>query len=590
MKTIKPLILLIILVASLSMMLTYSIAKINAESKLKTTLQTQLLQIVNELTITLERHSYLPSLLTNDKEISQFLITPIYNPKYKEKQNNINLSLEQTNNISGTATIFIMDAKGVVVSSSNWAEKESYINHDFSAWPYFEQASQNILGRYFSYQTEDNERYYYFARSIQFANKIIGIVVTQVPVSDIAFNWVAENNFAITDNNGVVFLSSNRLWDLNTISKFNLDLLDTHQRYSNNRLLPLNEESIDINYQGFQRITLLDTDYQMLSQRMELADWNVRMLSEYSIAEKEISRNIFIGGVVIFLIAAMAGLILRTQNQRQEFRQRARANLENKVKERTQALKKTQEDLIQAAKMAALGQLSAGITHEINNPLSAIRAYSDNAKQFLKKDRFDMVESNLQEITKLTENMAIITGQLKSFSRKSKGELLSVDIHDAIKNAISIVHSKIISTGTTINYHNDDKANTITKKQRVLADEVWLSQILVNLISNAISATNQNSDRNIWINVNEVIMNTKPHFSIEVKDNGTGIEDQNLTRIFEPFFTTKSTKKGLGLGLSISFNLAKDMNGSLDARNHKSGGALFTLCLPASTTTQLTSK
>jgi len=576
MKSAKSLLLLIILIASLAMLMAYFIAKRSAESKLQTTIETQLLQIVNELEITLERHSYLPSLLANDSEISEFLRTPEATDKYTQRQEIINLSLELTNNISGTTTIFLMNPLGEVVSSSNWAEKESFLKQDFSSWPYFEQASYNALGRYFSSQSEDGERYYYFARSVQFNNKVIGIVAAQVPLSDIAFNWIlSEIDFVVTDNNGVVFLSSKESWDLNAISELGFN--DTHKRYGNKKLLTLNNEKINLKYEGFQLIKLLDKKYQMLSQRMELAGWDVRVLSKYSIAQKEISRNVLISGILIFLIAALAGLLFKVQNQRKEFRQRARKNLENKVRERTKALKRSQEDLIQAAKMAALGQLSTGITHEINNPLTAIRAYADNAGQFLKKDRLDMVESNLNEITKLTENMAAITGQLKSFARKSKGELVAVNVDNAIMNAISIVHSKIVSSGTNINY--DNRAEDKTKL--VLADEIWLSQILINLISNAISATNNNSDRNIWINITEITVDSIHQHCIEIKDNGTGIEENHLHRIFEPFFTTKPTTKGLGLGLSISFNLAKDMNGSLDARNHEAGGALFTLCLPS---------
>ena len=193
--------------------------------------------------------------------------------------------------------------------------------------------------------------------------------------------------------------------------------------------------------------------------------------------------------------------------------------------------------------------------------------------------------------------MAAITGQLKSFARKSKGQLKPVNLDATIKNAISIVSSKIVSSGTHIDYKNsaDDPV------RMVLADEVWLSQVLVNLISNAISATNQNIERNVWIDVKKIEIKTKEiknkviknkeikskgdegihQYCIEVRDNGTGIEESNLPRIFEPFFTTKPTTKGLGLGLSISFNLVKDMNGSLDARNREGGGALFTLCLPS---------
>ena len=113
-----------------------------------------------------------------------------------------------------------------------------------------------------------------------------------------------------------------------------------------------------------------------------------------------------------------------------------------------------------------------------------------------------------------------------------------------------------------------------------MADEVWLGQILVNLLTNAISATQTKEKKEIWISIGS---NPDSQLCIKVQDNGAGIEDNNLPHIFEPFFTTKPSSKGLGLGLSISFNLAKDMNGSLKARNHENGGAQFILCLPDAT-------
>ncbi|WP_299878669.1 ATP-binding protein [uncultured Cocleimonas sp.] len=575
------------------MMMAYRYAKITAERDLQTTLQTQLLQIVNKLQITLERHLYLPSLLANNNDVIDFLKSSEATEAYKKGQDSVNLSLEHINNISGTTTIFLMDASGQVVSSSNWAEKDSLIKKDYSTWPYFEQAKNNILGRYFTSQAANEERFYFFARSIQNNNnELIGIVVVQVPLSDLAFNWtLADVDFAVTDKNGIVFLSSKSEWDLNAISNLDLNVVSQNKHYQNKETIKiLNKERINLSNEGFQLIKLLNKKYQMLSQSMDIAGWDVRVLSDYSIAEKEISRIMLISAILILLVAALAVLLLKIQNQRKEFQQQATEELENKVAERTQALKKSQEDLIQAAKMAALGQLSTGITHEINNPLSAIRAYADNASQFLQKDRLDMVDQNLTEITKLTENMAAITGQLKSFARKSKGQLKPVNLDATIDRAISIVNSKIVSSGTNITYD----INTHDPIRMVLADEVWLSQVLVNLISNAISATNQNIERNVWIDIKESDISEikettdtedqekSPHkYCIEIRDNGTGIEDSDLPRIFEPFFTTKPTTKGLGLGLSISFNLVKDMNGSLDARNRKDGGALFTLCLPS---------
>lgn len=569
------------------MITVYIFAKKSAEERLQSTVQTQLLQIVNKLQITLERHQYLPSLLASNNEVIKFLRSQDESRSYKKSQENINLSLELTNNISGTTTIFLMDSMGKVVSSSNWAETNSLIDKEFSSWPYFEQAKHNVLGRYFTTQAPNGERYYFFARSIQYNKRVIGVIAVQVPLSDIASNWtLADIDFVVTDKNGMIFLSSNSNWDSNALSNVDLSVVKKNKRYQNKaEINVLNKERFDLEYEGFQIIELLNKKYQMLSERMDIAGWDVRALSRYSIAKREINRRMLISTVLLLLITALAGLLFKIQHQRKEFQKQATEELENKVIQRTKALKSSQEDLIQAAKMAALGQLSTGITHEINNPLAAIRAYADNASQFLQKDRLDMVDQNLSEITKLTENMAVITSQLKSFARKSKGQLKPVNLDANIKNTIAIVNSKVVSSGTKIDYQN----STNNQEIMVMADEVWLSQVLVNLITNAISATNQNTERKVWIDIKKVKSKVTENsdrvhqYCVEIRDNGTGIEDSNLPKIFEPFFTTKPTKKGLGLGLSISFNLVKDMNGSLDARNRAGGGALFTLCLLSAT-------
>jgi len=139
--------------------------------------------------------------------------------------------------------------------------------------------------------------------------------------------------------------------------------------------------------------------------------------------------------------------------------------------------------------------------------------------------------------------------------------------------ALDCLATQLIVTGDEYAQNKDfENAN-------VLADEVWLGQILVNLLTNAISATQKRENKRIWISIEE---NPNSHLCIKIKDNGVGIEENNLPHIFEPFFTTKASSKGLGLGLSISFNLAKEMNGSLSVKNLKTEGAEFTLCLPLS--------
>ncbi|CAA6800949.1 MAG: Unknown protein [uncultured Thiotrichaceae bacterium] len=580
MKPNKPLILIATLLLCLTVILVYLFAKENAIGKLQKNIKTQLLQTVNELKITLERHAYLPSVIANEQAISHFLESQDSFTEVQRQQKNINLWLERTNNLSGTSAIFLMTPEGKVIASSNGAGSDSFLGSDFSQQPYFQYARQNILGRYYAIEPSTKEPAYFFARSIHAQKKVIGVAAVQVNLNEIVFNWGLGNmDFIITDEEGIIFLSSNKAWHLHTLSPIHQsDSLDK-TRYNVKSIPLLSDSATHLKRYGFQTIKLQNSNYEMLTERMELADWDVRVLANHAAMYKTIFANTLISTLLILLLTSIATLLWKIQQQRKHFEQQTRMALENKVIKRTQALKQSQEDLIQAAKMAALGQLSASITHEINNPLTAIRAYTDNANQFLKKNRLDMVESNLTEIATLTDSMAAITHQLKAFSRKSKGEMSEVNLGVALKSALSILNPKIVSSQIVTHIEIDLE----TSKELVFADELWLGQVLVNLISNAISATQGNVKREIWIAIADDTETThdESRYCIEIRDNGMGINDETLPHIFEPFFTTKPSSKGLGLGLSISFNLVKDMNGSLHARNRVGGGALFTLCLPA---------
>lgn len=553
---------------------TYFIAKNNAQKELQQGVKAQLLQVVNELKITLERHSYLPSLLSTNIKIINFLNSN--NKELLEEQLIVNLSLELINNISESSAIYIMKPNGTTVASSNWESENSFIGKNFAFRPYFQQAMQNTLGRYYAVGAISGERGYFFASSITDKGKAIGVIAVKVAIEDIEFTWGEGSfDFMVTDPNGVIFLSSQKDWNLHSLmplSKKKNSQFVVNRRYESSNITALSETSLDLNQADFQTIQLLGNTYEMLTKEMKLANWDVRVVSRHSNSQKSIITSILITTLILLLLMALAVLLWKTQLQKKRYQKQITEELENKVIERTKALKQTQEDLIQAAKMAALGQLSAGITHEINNPLTAIRAYADNANQFLKKNQLKMVASNLNEITNLTESMAAITKQLKSFSRKSKGQIKPVMLEQSINNALSIVNPKISNRAITCHWNIKGNAT----KKSVLADELWLGQILVNLLSNAISAVQEREKPEIWIKVK---MNKESLICIQVEDNGAGIEESTLPRIFEPFFTTKPSSKGLGLGLSISFNLAKDMKGSLGATNISSG-AQFNLCLP----------
>jgi len=595
MKTYKSFILSIVFIISLGLFLAYLVIKNTALSKLQSRVETQLQQVVNELEIILERHAYLPSLIADDQAIIDFMDLQ-NNPKNTDDESHdaqlsrINTSLEITANTSGASSVFLMTLDGTTVASSNWFSPHTFVGKNFAFRPYFQQAKQNILGRYYGVGAISGERGYFFARAIHSREKMVGVVVVKVAMDDIEFTWgVGSMDFMVTDKQGVIFLSSQDRWNLHSLMPLSDEQktqIKINRRYGDRNINPI-KDSVILKSARFHSITIENKSYEVFSKNMILADWDVRVLADHSAMKKTIFNSMVISALLLLLLAALAAVLYRTQQQRKKYQLQIQEELENKVVERTKALKQSQEDLIQAAKMAALGQLSAGITHEINNPLTAIRSYADNAQQFLQKDRLDMVRSNLAEITSLTESMAAITKQLKSFSRKSKGQFTPILLGQSINNALSIVHPKVADNKVIC--HWDDQGHGANKS--VLADEVWLGQILVNLFTNAITATQSKDNREIWINIKSA---SDCYLCIEVRDNGVGIEENTLPHIFEPFFTTKPSSKGLGLGLSISFNLAKDMNGSLVAVNNSQAetslvkdknetlqdGASFSLCLP----------
>ena len=579
----------------LALLTTYFFVKANAKDKLQKNVSTQLQQLVNELEIILERHAYLPALIADDQAVIDFMSQQT-KPKITEDDESndaqlsrINASLELTSNTSGASSVFLMRLDGTTVASSNWFSPNSFIGKNFAFRPYFQQAKQNILGRYYGIGAVSGERGYFFARAIHDHEKMLGVVVVKIEMDDVEFTWgLGSMEFMVTDKQGVIFLSSQDDWKLGSLLPLSIDqqqYILASRRYGQKNIQALESSNLVLDKQDFQTIRIENNDYEMLSKNMILADWDVRVLANHSSMRQAISTAMLVGFLLTLLLTALAVVLWRAQQQRKRYQLQITEQLEEKVATRTKALKQSHEDLIQAAKMAALGQLSAGITHEINNPLTAIRAYADNAQQFLQKDRLDMVKSNLGKITTLTESMAAITKQLKSFSRKSKGQFKPVLLGQAINNALSIVHPKLLSSGVVCHWDSHDHG----ANKSVIADEIWLGQILVNLLTNAISATqnnvSQDKSREIWIVIKENNYakgdDNASQLCIHVIDNGIGIEASTLPHIFEPFFTTKPSSKGLGLGLSISFSLAKDMKGSLVAENNKNNvGASFMLCLP----------
>jgi len=272
------------------------------------------------------------------------------------------------------------------------------------------------------------------------------------------------------------------------------------------------------------------------------------------------------------------------RKQYEEELKHARELLEHRVEERTADLtdanmklldevekhQNTQDELIQTAKLAVLGQMSAGINHELNQPLTAIRTYADNARAFMDLGKMEPVQNNLVEISQLTERMAKIIHPLKEFSRKTSGAAESVCLQNVHDGAMSIMYGRLSKIKAQVNWPKR------LERQFVLGDTVRLEQVLVNLISNALQAMEQQETPVVDIDIHDDHQWT----TVLVRDFGPGIPVQDLGRVFEPFYTTKKAGQGLGLGLSISYRIIESMGGRLSVENHPTEGAVFKISLP----------
>ncbi|WP_163391493.1 ATP-binding protein [Enterovibrio norvegicus] len=243
--------------------------------------------------------------------------------------------------------------------------------------------------------------------------------------------------------------------------------------------------------------------------------------------------------------------------------------LEAEVEERTLAeakLRVTQDELVQAGKLAALGQLSVGITHEINQPLTAVNSHIRSAQRWLEQDRPDKVQNNLEKIQGLLEKVAAITKHLRAFSRKSDGKVDNVLLDEVIRDAIGLFETR--QTSVLIEY---EKA----EEQWVWANRIRLEQVLVNLISNALDAVENQPNPRVAI----VVKGTEKGVQFSVKDNGLGIPSGDLSYLFDPFYTRKEVGKGLGLGLSIAYNIIQGFGGTIAVESLEHEGTEFIVTL-----------
>lgn len=542
----------------------------------------------------LARYDTVPALLATHQRTLKVLKQPT---NYSARQA-LNEYFEQAAQRTGALDVYLMNARGLTVAASNWQSDRTFIGKNFSFRPYFQQAMQGRDGHYFALGTTSRVRGYYFSSPVMELGHPVGAVVLKMDVERMERGWRnSGDQVLVLDPDGIVFISSEPRWLYHSLGELDprvRERLVKSARYPGVAFRPLPFGSVERGGgEGPRIVSATGAGGRLLLNALDMPvpGWRILFLQSTDDVDRQALGSV---GMVIAVMVALALMTILWLQGRARRLERARcdaesraaleqahaeleqrvavrtADLQREVEERRRAesaLRTAQAELVQAAKMAVLGQLSASINHELNQPLSAIRSYAENAGLLLERGRSDDVRTNLAEIGLLVDRMARISSQLKLFARKSDGRHGPVSLGQALDVSLKLLEPGIRRAGIVL--HTDERIGDFW----VMADATGLEQVLVNLLGNALNALEGEPDPMIAIGVEAV----GGKVSLCVKDNGPGIAQAHLDQIFDPFFTTR--KAGLGLGLAISQQIADNMGGRIAAANSPAGGAMFTLTL-----------
>jgi two-component system C4-dicarboxylate transport sensor histidine kinase DctB len=546
---------------------------------------------VSALSGHLNRYEPLPALIADHDDIKEL----VSRPEDGALREAANLYLKEINGLLKSSDIYVIRPDGETIAASNYDGPGSFVGENFSYRPYFQDAIGGRQARFYALGTTSLKRGYYFASPIRVGETIRGVIVFKVDIDMIEASWSGgEYRIFVSDPEGIIFMSGSPDWRYGAILPLTAERrarTEASRRYANAVLTEL-----PVTRHRFEKHDLMtlasqggETEYLVLSHYMPAEDWTVNVLMDTSSIRAQARTAL----AAVFLILCIAGLAVAVVRQRRmrlaerlQLQAEARNELERRVEERTadlarvnsrieeeiaerrlteQQLRRTQADLIQAGKLAGLGQMSAALSHEFNQPLAAAKTYSESAAVLIDRGRAEEARDNIQRISGLIDRMASISKHLRNFARKPNEKLGPVPLDEAMRDTLEIIAWRLKAADA------DLRLDLGAHPPVVRAGSVRLQQVLVNVISNAADAVEGLEDRRIEVSTFE----EAGKVVLTVRDHGPGVPAAIAERIFDPFFTTKGVGKGLGLGLSISYNIVKDFGGSLTAGNHPEGGAVF---------------
>ncbi|MEJ6814840.1 MAG: ATP-binding protein [Octadecabacter sp.] len=508
----------------------------------------------------LQRNSIVPQLLARDPA----LIGALNSGDYTQSTARLLSFVDEI----GAASLVLMDTDGRIVAATN---RERLGQNQRNQQSFVDALRSNIT-TFTVDEREEGGFNFTYSRRVEDNGQSIGVVSVGVDLAKLERSWAGISDAVmVLDSLGNAILATEPRWRGRSEEEA-LTLLD-----------PL--VAIDRALRGTPDWSALPIDVYLRGDgvmrqevRVPFQGWRVVSFTTFQSVRERVNAILAleIMGFAI-LLAGLFWFLSRRSNlaarmfqlETAELRQLNR-RLQQEIAERKKVekdLEVAEQTVAQTSKLAALGEMSAAVSHELNQPLAAMKTYLAGARLLISRERPDEAVVAVGRIDSLIDRMGAITKQLKSYARKGSDRLEPVDVKDALQSSLSMMEPQLRQRQVAITRTLPDEPVMI------YADRMRLEQVIVNLLRNALDATKMSPDPNI-----EILLAQGDVVRLSVRDNGSGIED--LDELFEPFYTTKAPGDGTGLGLAISSGIVNDFGGRLTARNAIKGGAVFEVELP----------
>ena len=482
----------------------------------------------------LDKVSLLPITLAGDLQVRELLAGDA------SQTRQLDTRLENLASRSGTAAIYVMDKDGVTLAASNWNQPTSFVGSDYAFRSYFRQALNAGTATEFALGTVSRKPGLYIAHRAGSSTSPLGVVAVKIEFDALEASWrKTTDGVYVTDATGVVLLATDAGWRFRLTGESLArarDALQDEQRFGLARLKPMALAKPRVGERATVEAPLFDT-----LQPISPDGWTLHLLVDPGPrAAAAIASGRLAVALALASTIALAFALFFVQRRRQALQ-------EEMIALRTRTLR---DQLSQANRLATLGQISAGVGHEIAQPVAAMRVFAENGEKLIARGRAEEASANFREIVRLADRLGLITGELRRFSRRQPGPRRLVRIGEIVDGALLLLRDRIVSMGVALQMPPADDLDIA-----VAAEHVRLEQVLVNLLQNALDAVGEAGAITI-----EVIRN-EADVRVRLCDSGPGIGADEVAQLFQPFATTKPD--GLGLGLVISRDIMRDLGGDL---------------------------